>query len=556
MVARGRPAPATTGDAPARWPTVVAPRRSATFRHLVVRVPKRLAVVAALSVAASAGLVGPAGPVTALGPSAARAAKGPSRVEQALRRLQLSENRDGGFGAKPGAASDPVTSVWSALAMASLGINPAGQPQTGTTILEYLIGKGDARKDPHWKDLTASTDLAAFVLVTRATGPVAEPASVTAVSKLAERITPGGGVLEQPGDSVASVAATALTTLALVKDPVRSETAKETVAWLKKAFSGGGWGATRGAAARPATTGLALQALWAVEPQEQRLTPQAQTYLGDHANDDGGFGTTGAKTSDPRSTAWVMQGLQATGVDPRTYATGLDNVGPRTYLTKQQQPDGGFGDTLATAQTIPGFNATGYVLDPVAAGSNLASRVATGDRRKNGAKPGGPGGAEEMSGGKANNGGTTPGGSNAPGGSKTPSGNSASPGASDTPGATPSATPTPSPTAAPTPSPAPTPAPTPTPTPTTTTSTTTTPKPTAAAGGKGGEEDPPDAGAQQQVNGLVVGANAAAASTGPSVATGGGDAGDRGAAILGGLIVALVLVGTQLERRRPRRVVS
>jgi hypothetical protein len=528
----------------------------------VVRVPKRLAVVVAVSVAAAAGVTGSPAPVPALAPAVAGAATKPGPIDRAVARLQAAQRSDGGFAATPNASkSDPVVSVWATLALTTVGIHPADQPAKGTTAYDYLTGDDEGRGGVRSK-LQDTSDIAAVALVMNAIGEANGPTAVAAVSALVERRDEGGGFPETPGGKP-ELKATALAMLALVNDPVpaRRDLATKAAGWLTKAFYAKGWGPTARARPRPDTTGLALQALWAVEPDEITLTSKAQAFLNASGNGDGGFGGARPSESQPLATAWVMQGLQATGIDPKTYSTGGAAVAPKAYLTKAQDEAGGFGDTLTTAQILPGFNATGFAVTGVKRGSPRASDRAGTPERKHGAAAGDEGGSDAHSGATTDGSGSGSGGSGTSddggsgsgptgGGTSTPAGTG---GGTGTPAASVPDTPVPPAATPPAPASTPTPAPTPAPAPAKPADDTV-----AAAGGAGDDksDDPPAASPTQQVNGVVVGARAAAASSAPGVAAGAGGSGDSGTAVLGGLIVALVLVGTQLERRRPRRIAS
>jgi hypothetical protein len=494
-----------------------------------------------------------------LAPSVAIAAEKPGPIVRALRSLQAAQNRDGGFGRRAGDPSDPKTSVWATLAMVSLGIHPADQPRTNSSAFEYLVGDGKPGSDGIQGKLQDSSDLAAFMLVMQAIG--VPDLGVGAGNELKKRQDRGGGGIPERKGTPPTTQATALATLAFLGDRVNSGSAQDTARWLKTAASGKGWGATSGAAPRPGTTGMAVTALMAVDSADIRNS-RAQSYLLSAVNDDGGFGGTRPTPSEPVATAWAMLGLRAVGNKPRDVRGGT-GISTATYLARQQNDeDGGFGDTLATAQILPGFNASGLTVEkPLVRGkSNRVSRNAGAVDRENGAGPGGDNDGQPGEGSKVDPNGDedgTPDGN--PSGDE-PTGDQSTgddptddappaPGDGGTPTADIPSSPAP---ATPAPStPTPTPAPTPTP-----------PKPAddtvASAGGDGKDEDDETAAdaATKQVNGVVVGARAAAASSPPGLDAGGGDAGDRGAAVLGGLIVALVLVGTQLERRRPKRIVS
>ncbi|MDO9407571.1 prenyltransferase/squalene oxidase repeat-containing protein, partial [Patulibacter sp.] len=142
------------------------------------------------------------------GPAAARAATAKGPLDRAVARLQAAQRDDGGFGTTPGATrSDPASSVWAALALASVGLHPADQPRRGTTALEYLEAQAD--------DLTATEDLARLVLVLAPAGRADEPAARDAAAELVRRQRPDGG-LPDGASGPARLGPTAYALLALV----------------------------------------------------------------------------------------------------------------------------------------------------------------------------------------------------------------------------------------------------------------------------------------------------------------------------------------------------
>jgi hypothetical protein len=475
----------------------------------------------------------------------ARAAVPEGKVTRAVRALQEAQRSDGGFGKRPGAAaSDPVTSVWAALALESVDVHPADQPAKGTTVQTYL--------DAHAKDLQATEDLAAMALVLDATGRRSSTVYRATVSRLTARQNADGG-FTSAGGGPSKVTPTAFALLALhganLPQDVGSRSRGEE--WLRTAAAkAGGWGETPGARAQTTPTALALQALETASAPDKRdfgLKADGQTLLRNNTRADGGLSDGGA--SDALLTARAMQGVRATGDDPKTFLASLGDQTAESFLTGAQAADGGFGTTLRTAQILPGFNGTAFPLDEVKRASGKQRKDADDEDRENEAVSDGDPGEEAGPLSDAKTG--------EPTGDASPGGGVAD---ADSPSATPAdgpsgdgaagggATPAPVPsdaadTAAPAPA-ADAPA-----------TQTTESSPDPAAGTQ--DDDAEDAAEQDAteadpISGLVVGAQAAAATTPGGVSAGGG-ATDHGPAI--GLGVGLLLVagvGTQLERRRAK----
>jgi len=498
----------------------------------VVRGAKTRVVVAGLVIVTASALPAAIPGRTGLPvPATSLAATAPGSLDRAVGRLQAAQRDDGGFGTTTGAdRSDPATTVWAALALASVGVHPADQPRRGTTALAYL--------ESHADDLTATEDLARLVLVLRAAGRADRDAAKDAQAELSRRQAADGG-WPDVASGPARLGPTAFAILALSGDP--GETPKAAVArgagWLKAANDGRGWGTASRTAARPDTTALGLQALLAAEPNEVPLGDAAYALFNDRANADGGFGGADRRRSTAPATATVLQGIRAFGVDPKKFVTvgGTNSTTTISYLRSRQRPDGGFGDTATTARVLPGLNGVAYPLRAVARGSDRANASAPEDERENEARSTPTeGGAAELDGARAGDGGTS--GSTTGG---TSSGGTSSGGASTASGTGSSSTATPS---TGTPGGAAVPAPTTTAaTPPATTTTSTAPTPPAGDG--------------QEVGGTVVGASPTAATGAPGVRAGGGDGdGDASSIALGGLALLAVAAGTQIERRRPRRV--
>jgi hypothetical protein len=478
-----------------------------------------VSAVAALAVAATGLSAGPLVGGTALGPAPAAAAQELGPLDRAVRRLQAAQRADGGFAPTVrDRRSDPSVTVLAALALASVGVHPADQPAKGTTLLAYL--------DRHADALTRTEDLARLVLVLRAAGEADRPSGSAALATLVARQRTDGSF---PAGSAggARTAPTALAAIALAGgDEAQRATAARAVAWLRTAYrrtgSGLGWGTTAGSTPRPDVTGLVLQALQAGPDPEFELSGGAQAYLVDALTTSGGYAGARAGRPTPQATATVLQGLRAVGFDPRQFSS--QDSSPIRYLRRQQDDEGGFGDTAATAAVLPGLNGVAFPVRAVPRGSRRASAEASEPERAGAAAGGGGGGgAEAQSQAQASGNsdrdapGRAGGSGSGPGGSSPAPGTSAPGAAAVPPGTTTSATP-----------------------PTTTTTTTTGPT--------------PPAGAADEVSGQVVGAGAAPQTAGVAAGGAGGEGdGDGPTIALGGLLVVAALGGAVLEGRGPRR---
>lgn len=127
----------------------------------------------------------------------------------------------------------------------------------------------------------------------------------------------------------------------------------------------GGWEWQPGFGADTNSTALAIQALAASgEAITSSTIVSGLNYLKSAQNTDGGFpydpNSAWGTDSDTNSTAYVVQALLATGLDPTTSAWTISHTHPISFLLGMQLPDGsfewqkGFGpNQAATQQAIP-----------------------------------------------------------------------------------------------------------------------------------------------------------------------------------------------------------
>ncbi|MGX6449771.1 hypothetical protein ACVU7I_17170, partial [Patulibacter sp. S7RM1-6] len=301
-------------------------------------------------------------------PAAAAATIGAGTVERSVSALRAAQNADGGYPTRAGGASDPATSVWSALALEAAGLHPRderrkdGRPSAWT----YL--------EKHAKGLTATADLARLLMVVgTAEGGAATFGGVDLVAALNARIVPVDGNLvgmaETPGGA-ASVEATAWAVLgfAAAKDLVGQNGSGSIAAqWLAGLSDDAspGWGPTVGGAKRVDTTALALQAIKAFG-MGKRLTRKdsaAFAVLRENQLPLGGFPRDpGSRKVDPFATALVVQAYRSIGVAAADITDGADSA---KWLAGRAK-DGTFGGSvLTTAQVLAGLNGKAYPLPTV-----------------------------------------------------------------------------------------------------------------------------------------------------------------------------------------------
>jgi energy-coupling factor transport system substrate-specific component len=237
--------------------------------------------------------------------------------------LRAAQNADGGFGAAPGARSDPLFSGWVALALAAAGENPADVSHGGASVLAY-IAAGAA----HSADTGA---LERTILVAAAAG--ADPrrfGGADLVGRLRAALRRDGSVAEQTN-------LTAFAVLAL--RAAGTIVPGRTLSWLaRQQDRDGGFNfATAGGASDVDDTGAVLEAVsgttvGGVGGRSLRFLRRAQ-------NRDGGFPASPGGASNAQSTAFAVQGLVAAGADPGAVRSG-GSPSPLGYLDGLIAPDG------------------------------------------------------------------------------------------------------------------------------------------------------------------------------------------------------------------------
>ncbi|HWM64541.1 MAG TPA: prenyltransferase/squalene oxidase repeat-containing protein [Solirubrobacterales bacterium] len=291
-------------------------------------------------------------------------------LERSVRFLQDAQNRDGGFGGEVGQPSDPGFTAWAAYALAAAGINPQDQAKPdGTDVHSYLIAAAGVLSQ------TTDFDRAALVALASGTSP-SDFGGVDAIGTVLSRQLPDGSFPQLAGGQAGWVNATiwSIFPLSAVDRPGADTAVQRAAQWLLgRQLPGGGWPATVPASPPDVDmTGAAVQALRAAGHGGGEAEQRAFEFLRGAQEVDGGFEAVEGGRSNAATTAWVVQGMWAAGLDPRSWRTpsGRD---PLAYLTSLQRPDGSIGYTATsstnslwiTAQVGPALAGRAYPLGAV-----------------------------------------------------------------------------------------------------------------------------------------------------------------------------------------------
>jgi Prenyltransferase and squalene oxidase repeat len=225
--------------------------------------------------------------------------------------LLRAENRDGGFGAAPGQPSAAIYTGWAALGLASAGQDLQRVSHGGGRLTSYLRGHSGAGSD------VGSLERTILVLRAARMSP-RHFGGHDLVAALKRHLRRDGSVAHQVN----------LTTFAvLALRAAGTGPGARTYAWLERQQNGDGGFSFAGAGGSSDIddTGAALQAL---RRRSATVRAHAIAYLRRHQNGDGGFPQQPGGSSNAQSTAWAIQGLEATGVAP----TSLHRRGARSPL--------------------------------------------------------------------------------------------------------------------------------------------------------------------------------------------------------------------------------
>ena len=288
-------------------------------RRLEVRWERSPAPVALGAVAVALVLLLPAAAIAAT----------PS--ERAASYLAKAQNKDGGFGATPGAGSSPLYTGWAGLALGSAGRNPQDVRRAqGRTLARYVLRGAGSLSD---------------------IGEIERTALLAHVAGIGARSFGGRDLIDEiqgrrrhDGSISGFVSYTAFGIMALRASGAPA--GGTTIRWLVQSQnSDGGFGVARSSTSDSDMTGAALQALATVGRRGGAPAKRAVTWLVHNQNGDGGFGQFKGRPSNAQSTAYAVQGLIAA----RAGSGAVSRA--RGYLTRLQRGDGHVAYSSSSNQT-------------------------------------------------------------------------------------------------------------------------------------------------------------------------------------------------------------
>lgn len=330
------------------------------------------AVLAALVVATALSVPSPAADAADTSASAASPPSADSPPGRAATYLGRAQNRDGGFGNTPGQSSSQLVTGWTALGLATAGLNPRDvRRRNATTAIDYLRANSRSFGDVG--------ELQRTILVLRAAG--VSPRRFGGADLLAKLRR----AQARDGSWNANVAWTAFGLLALraAREPLRSARVRRAAAYLERSQApGGGWGFVPSSPADVDDTGAVLQALAAAGRRNTAAVRAGVAHLRSAQGTDGGWGQLTGRDSNAQSTSWAVQGLVAA----RTPLSSLDRD-PLAYLRRLQRPDGRFSYSATsdqtpvwvTAQALAALQRKPLPLAPVKRGAKIATTTDDGD---------------------------------------------------------------------------------------------------------------------------------------------------------------------------------
>ncbi|HEX3362687.1 MAG TPA: prenyltransferase/squalene oxidase repeat-containing protein [Solirubrobacterales bacterium] len=267
-------------------------------------------------------------------------------LDATVRFLQEDQNEDGGFGGEPGSPSDPDISAWVALALAAASVNPHDQKKPGETDAYTYLAE-------HAGELKTTTDFERELMVVNTAEYPPQPlGGVDLVARLLESRLPSGAFTHEVGGVNPGMNDTIFAILALapIKEPAIEANVREAAEWVsREQNTDGSWPSWcpksvcgRGGKDPQGSTdmtGAALEALNAAGMNDTEAQALALVYLHEAQLPNGGWPQAiGETESNVGSTAWVSQGIWASGGNPENWI--VDGNEPLGYMASLQQEDG------------------------------------------------------------------------------------------------------------------------------------------------------------------------------------------------------------------------
>jgi energy-coupling factor transport system substrate-specific component len=259
--------------------------------------------------------------------------------------LASAQNPDGGFGGAHGQSSSELYSGWAAMGLAAAGRDPLSLRRDGRSVLDALRGEASS--------LQGAGDLERTILALHACG-----VSVHALPRGA------GGAGRDPvlrlmrfrgSDGsfghLSNLTAFAVFALRAAGYPTSNTAVRDAGGWLRRQQNGdGGFGfGTRGSGSDVDDTAAVVQALIDAGIRGPAIA-RASAFLVRAQNPDGGYPQQMGGASNAQSTAWAIQGLIASGREPRTVRRE-GSRSPLAYLVTLLAPDGSVRYSRTGSQT-------------------------------------------------------------------------------------------------------------------------------------------------------------------------------------------------------------
>ncbi|MDO8212319.1 prenyltransferase/squalene oxidase repeat-containing protein [Conexibacter sp. CPCC 206217] len=300
-----------------------------------------------------------------VGPLVARACAA-GNASRAVGFIEEAQNRDGGFGAQKGGASDPLATLWASAALLAAGKNPRDEfLKNGRSAEDYLVA--------HAASYSSLEQLGLLALVQNASR-LGASAFGRPLDRLRPRLSESAVRADPRG-----VAFAILGLLSADNGQARATARSAAQSLLASTTSDGAWGPDGNADS--ASTALVLQAL-AATGVANRDTPQVTSgfaYLRNAQVNDGAIAEStrvdkASAGGSVAATAYTIQALNAFGLGSIRTSTGKTE---RQGLTQyQQQSSGGLTSkggiysqvapsVVETSQAFPAFNGVSLQLPVV-----------------------------------------------------------------------------------------------------------------------------------------------------------------------------------------------
>lgn len=254
--------------------------------------------------------------------------------------LTSAQNSDGGFGSARGQSSSELYSAWTAMGLASAGLNPATVRRGGHSVLDSLRAEVST--------LNGLGDVERTILAASACG--ASSYSFAGRDLVAEVLHARDS--DNSFEYLVNLTAFAIFALRAVGHSPGFGAIRNAAGWIERQQnSDGGFGfGGHGSSSDVDDTGAALQALVDAGARNARSLSAAANYLIRSQNLDGGYPQQYGGESNAQSTAWAVQGLIAAGQHPnRVRRRGSRS--PIGYLESLLAPGGSIRYSRTGSQT-------------------------------------------------------------------------------------------------------------------------------------------------------------------------------------------------------------